>query len=276
MKRDVARTNQATWFAREVALEYARERKPFPAEAAVLDYRKEEIAQARLLDIGVGAGRTTAFLPSACRAYIGIDYSKAMLDIARERYPRVDLRERDARDLSEFLDGSFEVVWFSYNGIDYVSHEDRLKILGEIRRVLKPRGLFVFSSHNRDSRIYPAYHPRNLQLTINPIRLAKRCLHYLSGIVNSAKLASQEVRTESYAIVNDPAHGYNMLTYYISTQKQAEQLRDLGFEIESVWGINGEKLTDGEVYAEGYTVHYVARSTGAGSISIRSAASASE
>lgn len=261
MTLDVAQTNQNTWFATDIAQEYAREREPFPAEAAILSYLATEIRQARLLDIGVGAGRTTAFLPAACRDYVGIDYSRAMLDIAVEQFPDIDLRQQDARDLSSFPDGSVDVVWFSYNGIDYVSHGDRLKILSEIRRALRPGGLFVFSSHNRDTPICPAYHLSNLELTLNPLRFARRCFQYLSGIVHAIRLGPQQVRTEEYAILNDQGHGYNLLTYYISRKNQIEQLRASGFEIDTVWGMKGDRLGDDNAQDGGYSLHYVARSS---------------
>lgn len=261
MTLDVAQTNQATWFATDIAQEYAREREPFPAEASILDSLAAEIRQASLLDIGVGAGRTTAFLPAACREYVGIDYSSAMLNVAIKQFPDIDLRQQDARDLSDFQDGSFDVVWFSYNGIDYVPHDDRLKILSEIRRVLKPGGLFVFSTHNRDTPIAPAYHLDNLELTLNPLRFARRLANYLLGIVHAIKLGPQQVRTEEYAILNDQGHGYNLLTYYISRKRQIEQLRASGFDIDTVWGMKGEQLGDDNADDGGYSLHYVARSS---------------
>lgn len=50
----------------------------------------------------------------------------------------------DARDLSTFSDQSFDLVWFSFNGIDYVNHIDRLTILQEIYRVTKPGAILYF------------------------------------------------------------------------------------------------------------------------------------
>lgn len=261
MTLDVAQTNQATWFATDVAEEYAREHEPFPAEASILGYLAAELRDARLLDIGVGAGRTTAFLPAACREYIGVDYSRAMLEIATRHFPETDLREQDARDLSTFSDGSFDVVWFSYNGIDYVSHADSLKILGEIRRVLRPRGLFVFSTHNRDTPVIPAYHWENLELTLNPLRCARRIANYLLGIAHSVRLGPKQIRTEEYAILNDQGHGYSLLTYYISRHHQIEQLRASGFDIDTVWGMNGERLGNDAEHDGGYSLHYVARTS---------------
>lgn len=260
MKEPVTETNQHIWFAPEIALEYAHEQTPVPAESAILNQLKDAHRQASLLDIGVGAGRTTAFLTSACKDYVGIDYSQAMINIATARFPDTELYQQDARDLSRFAQASFDIVWFSYNGIDYVSHEDRLKILSEIHRVLKPNGFFIFSSHNRDSRFYPAYHWKNLRPSINPRRMIRRSINYITGLINSTRHRSKQLITDDYAILNDQAHGYNMLTYYISGRKQIEQLETAGFTAEGMWGMDGEKLGDG-VYVGGYSIYYLARAS---------------
>ena len=259
MKEDVTYINQRIWFAEDIALEYAREQTPVPAETAILHQLGDTLQHASLLDIGIGAGRTTAFLAPACNQYVGIDYSQAMIDIATARFPNLPLHQQDARDLSAFAEASVDMVWFSYNGIDYVPHEDRLRILQEIRRILKPNGLFIFSSHNRDHKIYPAYHWKNLQLTINPKRMARRVIGYLTGIINAIKHRAQQIQTDDYAILNDQAHHYTMLTYYISGKKQIEQLNASGFAVEGLWGMKGERLKEDEIYVGGYNVYYLAK-----------------
>ncbi len=260
MKEQVTETNQNVWFAPDIALQYAQEHTPTTAESAILKQLADTLPQASLLDIGIGAGRTTTFLAPRCKDYVGIDYSHAMINIATARFPEAKLHQQDARDLSTYAQSSFDIVWFSYNGIDYVSHTDRLKILSEIHRVLKPGGLFIFSSHNRDSKFYPAYHWNNLQPTINPRRMARRLINYATGIINSIRHRSKQINTEDYAILNDQAHGYNMLTYYISGKKQIEQLHVAGFEVDGMWGMKGERLVSGD-YVGGYSIYYLVRAT---------------
>jgi ubiquinone/menaquinone biosynthesis C-methylase UbiE len=55
-----------------------------------------------------------------------------------------------------FENETFDFVMFSFNGLDYLSHSDRLLALGEIRRVLKPAGLLLFSSHNAERKPFPS------------------------------------------------------------------------------------------------------------------------
>jgi len=76
-----------------------------------------------ILDIGVGAGRTTVQLSKMFEKYVGIDCSDNMIAAARTFFPGADLRIMDARrlDFSE----PFDCVMFSFNGIDYVDYAER-------------------------------------------------------------------------------------------------------------------------------------------------------
>ncbi len=102
----------------------------------------------KILDLGCGTGRTT--MPFKQRGFevTGIDLSKEMIDFARKKHEGIDFRVMDACDL-DFKDASFDYIFFSFNGIDYIHpYKKRIKCINEARRVLKKGGLFVFSSHN--------------------------------------------------------------------------------------------------------------------------------
>jgi SAM-dependent methyltransferase len=119
------------------------------------------------------------------------------------------------------------VVVFSFNGIDYVSHDDRLRVLAEVRRVLGPGGAFVFSSHNRD---WVRFHLLPWQGRPRPGRaLLRASVAALRATPARRRLRRQELVTPTYAIVNDDAHGYRLLTYYISSDDQLHQLAEAGF-----------------------------------------------
>lgn len=117
-------------------------------------YPKEAIAfepipdHSRLLDIACGAGRTTAIFRDRGLDVVGVDLSFGLIKAAKERLGTVPLMVNDACTLS-LKSGQFDVVVFSMNGIDCISpYENRLKALNEVKRVLKPTGRFIFSSHN--------------------------------------------------------------------------------------------------------------------------------
>lgn len=124
-----------------------------------------------VFDLGVGGGRTTAFIAAACSRYIGGDYSQAMIDACRKRFPSLEFCCVDATDLARFDDSSFDVVVFSHNGIDYIPIDQaRARCFSEVTRVLRPGGYFIFSSHNADFCGFGAiikqwvYHIIHLQL----------------------------------------------------------------------------------------------------------------
>jgi SAM-dependent methyltransferase len=124
------------------------------AEPAILErFRADGLADAALLDLGVGGGRTTLHFAQHAGTYVGLDYSRALVEACRGRFAgrwaHVTFVHGDARDLREFADASFRFVLFSWNGLDAVGDaDDRARALGEIRRVLAPGGLFAFSAHD--------------------------------------------------------------------------------------------------------------------------------
>ncbi len=101
----------------------------------------------RILDIGCGTGRTTAILKDRGFNVVGMDYSAAMIAKARAQRPDITYDVMDASALS-YADASFDNAFFSYNGLGFVYPEAaRLKALSEIHRILKPGGIFAYSSH---------------------------------------------------------------------------------------------------------------------------------
>ena len=97
-----------------------------------------------LLEIGFGRGEFVYHCAKRGAKVTAIDYSPAALEIAREtmaEFPDADLRTADCRDLP-FDDDSFDRI-YSGDVLEHVDFEDGVKMLQEIRRVLRPGG-FVF------------------------------------------------------------------------------------------------------------------------------------
>ncbi|HTQ98367.1 MAG TPA: class I SAM-dependent methyltransferase [Candidatus Acidoferrum sp.] len=109
----------------------------------------------RILDLGVGGGRTSAVLARDATEYIGIDYAPAMTARCRLRFPHLRFETMDAADLSAFADDYFDLLVFSFNGLGYLNPDaQRLRALAECRRVLKPGCMLVFSLHNAGSLLF--------------------------------------------------------------------------------------------------------------------------
>lgn len=102
-----------------------------------------------ILDLGVGGGRTAPFLAERAGRYIGIDYSMAMVEACRKKYPGQCFVCADATDLKRYQDQTFDVIVFAFNGIDAIPSDDRrIRCFKEVARLLRKNGLFILSSHN--------------------------------------------------------------------------------------------------------------------------------
>jgi SAM-dependent methyltransferase len=201
-----------------------------PEEQVIFSKVAREMPNARVLEIGIGAGRTIAALKGLFASFVGIDYSHAMLEAARRAHPEADLRWADARDLAEFADASFDFVYFAMNGIDSLSHSDRLRVLSAAHRVLREGGLFGFSSHNLDWRdSHPMRVPPPAFSLRHPLHNLRELKRFVLELLNFRKLKHLETRGDGYAIINDRAHYYSLLLYHVTRKQQLAQLRDAGF-----------------------------------------------
>ena len=221
-------SNSAVWRDDAIVAEYARASALQAPEETILCQLKSRLPSVRMLDIGVGAGRTMLHFAPRVREYWGIDCSPAMIAACALRRPRradnVRLAVCDARAMAEFPDNFFDFVLFSYNGIDYVPHRDRLNIFAEIRRVSAVDGLFCFSSHNLQ------HLPVNEQFEIES-----------QTVGNLRRL--KRLRSWSYALVNDGVHGGRLLTYYVNPTEQLKQLAPYCKDVK-VFRLDGASVGD--------------------------------
>ncbi len=223
--------NKTTYAAASIVNHYAQLTMLQPAEKVVLDLLKQQTSKIKMLDIGVGGGRTTQHFSAIASEYIGIDYSAEMISACNKRFKdstqHVSFRVCDARDLSQFLDNSFDFILFSFNGIDYASHDDRLNILKEINRIGKPGGYFFFSSHNLQG-VEKDFDFRN-QISSNPLTTyVNLVMAFLLRLFNRS-VGMMQLKASNYIILRDESHNFRLKTYYIRPQEQILQLSD-GFQ----------------------------------------------
>lgn len=103
-------------------------------------------ADVNVLEIAIGTGRNLPFYPPGVRL-TGVDFSLAMLEIARRRAAEmgidVDLRLGDAQAL-EFEDASSDTVVITHS---LCSIPDERKAVAEAWRVLRPSGRLLLLEH---------------------------------------------------------------------------------------------------------------------------------
>jgi len=269
MGKDRRTTSAAHFEAEDVVAEYATFDFLLPPERAILDRIADRITDARMLDIGVGGGRTTTHLAHRVRRYVGIDVSAAMIAACRRRFEdRVSDRLRflvaDARDLAPFETGSFDVVLFSWQGIDSIDLEGRVMALREIRRVCASGARFAFSSDNilwaRDQRSFVRSirramsrgdGSRDLRAVPHEIVRAISSTRRIRMINHSASLRGGqgqfiyrrprfELNSEGFA---DPGELIEIDGCVIAPSAQVAQLGDCGFRNVRIFDPGGSDVT---------------------------------
>lgn len=96
---------------------------------------------ARVLDAGCGPGFVAASAKLLGADVEGIDFSKGMVEQAKDRFPDINFAVADVEDLPA-RDETFDAV---LSNIVLFHVTDPEKAMSEARRVLKPNGRFVFS-----------------------------------------------------------------------------------------------------------------------------------
>lgn len=98
-----------------------------------------------MLCLGVGSGEETEYYQQlGAKRITGIDASKRLIEAANHRYTQHNFQVMDMENLS-FPDQSFDLVVSSL-AMHYLPGWQQ--VLSEVNRVLKPGGVFVFSTHH--------------------------------------------------------------------------------------------------------------------------------
>jgi ubiquinone/menaquinone biosynthesis C-methylase UbiE len=205
----------------------------FLPEAVILNELRQQLPTMRMLDIGVGGGRTTAHFASRVQEYQGIDIDLPMIKHCRKLFadvaPNAAFNVCDAKSMGIFPDNAFDFILFSFNGIDYATHTDRLKILDEIHRVGRPGGLFCFSSHN------VGWIKRSMsmdsKLTLRPIKLIKSLTKWFLRNQLNPNLRGDSLDLQDYVVYRDGPHSFKMKNYFIRPKAQVEQLAEHYYDI---------------------------------------------
>ncbi len=250
----LSRVNRKAYSSNDVVKYYGAFDTLFTPEKILLESLEDEIRDSTILDLGVGGGRTTEALLKISKDYTGLDYSAGSVKITAARHPEARIALGDARDLREFADGTFDFVLFSFNGLDALSNNDRLRALREINRVLKTGGTFMFSSHNRAYRYFRKL-PWKRNIEYNT-KFFKFLLYSLYHLPKHFRMKKHEILTDTYAIVNDSDHRYSLLLYYIDIEQQIKQLNQTGFSQVDAYDIDGDRVTSDD---RSPWVYYLAR-----------------
>jgi SAM-dependent methyltransferase len=259
------RINEQFWRAGGQVAEYAN-RRLLPAEVIMLARYRDPLA-GRVLEVGCGAGRILGYLVQLGGEVHGIDVSPAMVEYCRLVYPGAIVRVGDLGDLGASVDGRFDAVVGADNVLDVFDDAARRRVLGDLHRALAPDGLLVFSSHNL------AY----AQAISRSTRKAGGFMTVVSGLLrrppaataqlvprllrrrrNRRRLGRLEHWDADHAVLNDSAHDYSLLHYYIRAEQQVRQLAAAGYELVEALETDGTPVPEGRD-GFGPSLYYVAR-----------------
>ncbi|OKH17431.1 class I SAM-dependent methyltransferase [[Limnothrix rosea] IAM M-220] len=238
--------NEATYSAANIINYYAQLELLQPAEQTILDQLRHQLPTIKMLDIGIGGGRTTKHFAPLVESYTGIDYSHGMIEACQKRFQNqsdvMTLQVGDARNMAEFADNSFDFILFSFNGIDYVSHGDRLDILQEINRIGKTGCYVLFSSHNLQA-MAKEFDWKN-KLSFNPIHTYVNLIMLVILILFNLSITYQQLTIANHLIIKDESHNFKLKTYYIRAEAQTKQLEKNFSNIEIYSWKTGLKISN--------------------------------
>jgi ubiquinone/menaquinone biosynthesis C-methylase UbiE len=103
----------------------------------------------RILEIGCGIGTVVAELVRQGYDAMGTDISQVAVEYGRAKYGNVRLEVQPAEELP-YADGTFGVV-LSFDLFEHIARIDRH--VGEVQRVLKPGGHYLFETPNKLSNV---------------------------------------------------------------------------------------------------------------------------
>ena len=140
-------------------------------QKSIEDRRQEVVplAEGRVFELGCGGGLNLALYDlEKVTGFAGIDPHSKLLAEARERARARgwdhDIREGVGEDIP-FPDSSFDTAVCTYT---LCSVDDPVRVLSELRRILKPRGKLIFLEHGKapdagvslwQERIEPVWKP---------------------------------------------------------------------------------------------------------------------
>jgi SAM-dependent methyltransferase len=239
-----------------------QQRHLLPPEVAVLRRFKGRWPTMSMLDVGVGAGRTSYIFAAVARHYLGIDYLPEMISKARQLVAEdqtVRFAIADVRDLSN-LSEKFDFVLVSCNALDTMEWPDRTAALRQLRCVTRQGGYLLLSGHS--------LHALRTHLPVHntPFGWSAKELYQWTGGVRATirylrerrKLNLDQVEASGRARFPDGAHNFALDISYVSVAEQRRELGDAAYELEEVFDLTGTAVDENAPPAD-LSLHYLAR-----------------
>jgi len=187
-----------------------------------------------VLDLACGHGRIANRLAARGCHVTGLDASPLFLDVARRhakaRGVSVDYVQGDMRDVP--WTGRFDRVvnWFTAYG--YFDDADNRRVLGEVRRALKPSGTAAFELNNRDV-LLRGFMPTTAVTRGDDMMVDRHVFDPLTGRTDTERVVIRDgaVRRSAYSV-----------RLFAFTELR-DWLTAAGFSVVDGYGDGGDPLT---------------------------------
>lgn len=202
-----------------------------PGEISVQNYLSGIQGKIKMLDIGIGCGRTFEVFSKRVDEYVGVDYSDAMVRACKEKFEHSKdcFFVSDARDLNQWSDSVFDFILFSFNGIDCVNQEGRIQVFNEIKRVGKNKSIFAFSSHN----LYNINKLFRFKIPKNPFNFIPEYKRYHFTV--KANLPLSTLLENGISEIKDGDINKETSYCYVKPDFQINQLKSMGFSMIGIY-----------------------------------------
>ena len=139
--------------AKEYSETFCGEYEKKPKDQELLRRFSKEIGNKKpVWDFGCGPGQTTKYLKNLGIEISGLDLSEEILEQARAINPDIHFRKGNILEL-EFGNDSIAGIVAFYTIVHFTKEQVRVAF-GEIFRVLKPGGIFLFTYHIGEETIH--------------------------------------------------------------------------------------------------------------------------
>jgi len=150
---------------------------------------------ARILELGCGCGRWTAFLKDLCQDLVAVDVSELCIDLCGARFagvPSIKCHLTDGLSLPMVLDASVDFV-FSFDSLVHADRNVLESYMRELNRILTPNGVaFIHHSNLAEYRsVYPAvWKHRIAARLLMKVGLVEPYLHWRDRGVSATVVAN--------------------------------------------------------------------------------------
>ncbi len=105
----------------------------------------------KILDLGCGTGRVTSYYFDKGFDVTGVDLSPKMLEIAKNKYPKIDFRLGDIRKIN--FNDTFDGISLAYS-LFHLEKKDVSKIIEKITSLLKTSGIIFLILQEGEGEVF--------------------------------------------------------------------------------------------------------------------------